>query len=210
MSRSFIETLVLLGLALLLGACSSTPERRLPVRDSGLQTTTVSIPVPEGPVPEVKPANLATFNEAVVAIREQRLGDAEILLLTITDDQPELAGPWINLGQVYAAREDSENARLAYEQAVSANPRNCTARNELAVLLRRNGEFSTAEAHYRACIEVTPGFKEAYLNLGILYELYFGRLADALDLYRHYQTLLPEPDRRVKGWVMDLERRLGV
>ena len=209
MSKSFIEALVLLGLALLLVACGSTGERKPSMGKRGVQTTTASLPVAAGPAPEVAPANLVAFNEAVAAIREERLGDAEILLLAITVDQPELAGPWINLGQIYVTQEDFENAQLAFEQAVGANPHNCIARNELAVLLRRSGKFSTAEAHYRACIEVTPGFKEAYLNLGILYELYFGRLADALDLYRHYQTLLPEPDRRVQGWVMDLERRVG-
>ena len=40
--------------------------------------------------------------------------------------------------------------------------------------------------------------------------LYLGRLTEALASYRQYQALQSEEDRRVKGWVMDLERRLGV
>ena len=55
-----------------------------------------------------------------------------------------------------------------------------------------------------------PGFKDAYLNLGILYELYLGRLPEALAAYRQYQSLSSEPNRKVVGWVVDLERRLGV
>ena len=50
----------------------------------------------------------------------------------------------------------------------------------------------------------------AWTNLGILYELYLGKLPEALEYYRTYQSMLSEPDRRVQGWVMDLERRLGV
>ncbi|MGD8818404.1 MAG: tetratricopeptide repeat protein, partial [Acidobacteriota bacterium] len=67
-----------------------------------------------------------------------------------------------------------------------------------------------AESLYQTCIELQPDFKDAYLNLGILYELYLGKLPEALQYYRAYQSMLDEPDRRVQGWVMDLERRLGV
>jgi hypothetical protein len=57
-------------------------------------------------------------------------------------------------------------------------------------------------------VERVPDFREAYLNLGILYELYLGKLPEALAAYRTYQSLLEAPDHRVDGWVMDLERRL--
>jgi len=46
--------------------------------------------------------------------------------------------------------------------------------------------------------------------LGILYELYLGRLDDALQAYQTYQTLSENPDMRVAGWVSDLERRIAV
>jgi len=166
--------------------------------------------LPEVPAPDVKRGNLSAFEQAVSAMQAQRFQDAEILLLEITADQPELAGPWINLGQVYVELGQQEEARMAFQQAIRANPRNCYAYNELGVLSRRYGDFVSAEEHYRTCIELVPEFKFAYLNLGILYELYLGKLPEALEYYRTYQSLLDEPDRRVQGWVMDLERRLGV
>ena len=141
---------------------------------------------------------------------DSKFDEAEVLLLEITRDQPELAGPWINLGQIPASREHYAQARRAFTEAVAANPFNCTAHNELAVLSRLHGDFATAESHYLACIERVPGFRAAYLNLGILNELYLGKLDEALVYYRQYQSFLNEPDRRVQGWVMDLERRLGV
>jgi len=92
---------------------------------------------------------------------------------------------------------------------VLANPGNCAARTELGVLLRQRGEFDAAEDHYLACLEYRPEYQAAYLNLGILYDLYLGRLDDALAAYRQYQSLASEPDNRVNGWVVDLERRVG-
>jgi Flp pilus assembly protein TadD len=151
-------------------------------------------------------ANL--FEDAVLAMRNQRFADAEILLLELTAREPELSGPWANLGTVYLALDDPPAARVAFQRAVEINPDNCAAYNQMGVMSRQSGDFITAEANYLACVERVPEFREAYLNLGILYELYLGKLPEALAAYRTYQSLLEAPDRRVDGWVMDLERRL--
>ncbi len=169
-----------------------------------------SIAPPVVPVPEIRGSTADDFEAAVAHIQAGRFREAEVILLGITSDQPELAGPWINLGQVYVAMEQPEEARRAFEAAAAANPYNCTAYNELGLLARQNGDFEAAEAHYLRCLEHVPGNDTAHLNLGILYELYLGRLPEALANYRQYQALQGEEDRRVKGWVMDLERRLGV
>ena len=151
-------------------------------------------------------ANL--FEVALSAMQEQRFADAEVLLLELTAREPELSGPWANLGTVYLALEDPAAAQVAFRRAVDINPDNCAAYNEMGVMSRQSGDFLTAEANYLACVERVPDFREAYLNLGILYELYLGKLPEALAAYRTYQSLLEAPDRRVDGWVMDLERRL--
>ena len=164
----------------------------------------------EVPVPELKGNTASEFEMAVSFLQQDRFEEALALLRHITSEQPELAGPWINLGQVYVALDAPEEARQAFESAVTANPYNCTAHNELGLLSRQNGDFEAAERHYLNCLERVPGNDAAHLNLGILYELYLGRLTEALASYRQYQSLQPEEDRRVKGWVMDLERRLGV
>ena len=177
------------------------------VASVGSGDTLSSVPVV---VPEIKGNTASEFETAVSMIQDGRYSDAEVLLLDLTATQPELAGPWINLGLVYVALDQPEEARRSFEAAIAANPYNCTARNELGLLSRRQGDFAAAERHYLSCLEREPGNDAAHLNLGILYELYLGRLGDALVSYRQYQSLQNEPDRRVKGWVMDLERRLGV
>lgn len=157
---------------------------------------------------DVSRRSASLFDNAVLAMQEQRFTDAEILLLELTAREPELSGPWANLGTVYLALDDPQAAEVAFRRAVEINPDNCAAYNEMGVMSRQNGDFLSAEANYLACVERVPDFREAYLNLGILYELYLGKLPEALAAYRTYQSLLEAPDRRVEGWVMDLERRL--
>ena len=189
-----------------------TPAAATTQRSAGVATDLPPLAedLPALPVPPVHGRNAVAFEQAVTAMREGRMRDAEIVLLEITVDQPELAGPWINLGRLYVALDRPEEARGALQRAIRANPRNCTAYNELGVLSRQVGDFAGAEEHYRTCLEKIPSFRDAYLNLGILYELYLGKLPEALEAYKRYQSLRSEPDRRVQGWVMDLQRRLGV
>lgn len=193
------------------GAAPTTGEARgLPVGKGLPQWPPQPLAHEEVATVQASRRNASAFDQALTAMRAGRLAEAERLLLEITTDQPELSGPWVNLGQVYVLREQHEEARLAFRQAVAANPRNCVARNQLGVLSRQLGDFAGAEEHYRACLEQVPDFGDAYLNLGILYELYLGRLPEALEAYRRYQILSGDSDRRVAGWVADLERRLGV
>ena len=54
-------------------------------------------------------------------------------------------------------------------------------------------------------------FPRTYLendNLGILYDLYLQQPAAALNHYRTYLELSPQPDNEVRDWVVDLERRV--
>jgi tetratricopeptide (TPR) repeat protein len=158
---------------------------------------------------EIDKKSAALFDTALEAIHQQRYTDAERLLTELTTRDPSLSGPWVNLGSVYAALGDEAAAETAYKHAIDANPDNCAAYTELGILARRNGDFLSAEANYLACVQRVPDFREAYLNLGILYELYLGRLNDALSAYQTYQALSNDQDRRVAGWVADLERRLA-
>ena len=195
-------------------ASPASPDAALHPSDQNMATSVGSEDTLPGfvevPVPALKGNTASEFEMAVSFLQAGRYEEALALLRHITAEQPELAGPWINLGQVYVALDAPEEARQAFESAIAANPYNCTAHNELGLLSRQNGDFEAAERHYLNCLERVPGNDAAHLNLGILYELYLGRLTEALASYRQYQSLQSEEDRRVKGWVMDLQRRLGV
>jgi len=193
MSIRFVESLTLCVVLLATG-CSSSP----PVEHST-----------NAPAVEVDRKSEALFEQALAAIQARRYTEAESLLKELTARDPLLSGPWVNLGGVYEALGDNDAAQRAYKKAIDANPNNCAAYVDLGVLSRRAGDFLSAEANYLACTQRVPNFREAYLNLGILYELYLGRLDDALKAYQTYQTLTESPDMRVAGWVSDLERRIA-
>ena len=196
MSIRFVESLTFCVVLALVG-CSSSP----PVAHSTAGAAAQPI--------EVDRKSEQLFEQALAAIQTQRFTEAESLLKELTARDPMLSGPWVNLGGVYEALGDNDAAQQAYKKAIDANPNNCAAYVDLGVLSRRSGDFLTAEANYLACTQRVPNFREAYLNLGILYELYLGRLDDALKAYQRYQTLSENPDMRVAGWVSDLERRIA-
>ena len=147
------------------------------------------------------------FDDSLDAIRNQKFQDAERLLTKLTGLHAELSSPWANLGIVYLHLHKRDQAHAAFERAVQNNPANCVALNQLGIMASEAGQFREAEARYLACIDKSPQFREAHLNLGILYELYLGKYEAALSAYSAYQALLDEPDPRIAGWVIDLERR---
>lgn len=195
MSSPFNRSLVVALLAVL-AACQSTPD----VAQKG----------------EVAPVavdrkSTEMFDAALDAIAARDLVRAEHVLAELTLREPMLAPPWVNLGLVRSELGDREGAMAAFQHAIAAEPGNCAAHTELGLMARRSGDFAEAEANYLACVAHRPDFREAHLNLGILYELYLGRLADALASYRTYLSIDGGgDDRRVSGWVMDLERRLAL
>ena len=226
MQHAFIRALAL-GLIGLLSACGSLPSLPVLGSDDAREETMAEAPQESAALPDTDPAVAAALPGIVVPTPELNAGTralferglsllkngqyeaAQVLFEEITADQPELAGPWVNLGFIHAHNGEADAAAQAFQQALTANPHNCDARNQLGVIARREGRFSEAETHYRACIEAQPGYAHAHLNLAILYELYMGRLGEALAAYNEYQLALPEPDAKVGGWMMDLERRVA-
>ena len=64
----------------------------------------------------------------------------------------------------------------------------CPALVAEGLAARRQLDFAVAEAHYLACL-AHETYPAALLNLGILYEMYLGKPAEALALYESYQQL---------------------
>ncbi len=182
--------LVVAGLCLWLSGCQLASERSAP--DAAISASTQ-----------------AQFERALEAMHNDDFRRAEQELAALLEQRPELSGAWINLGHSYLAQDRRDSARDAFDAALQHSPDDCRALNALGVMARQEGEFAHAERKYRRCLDAQPNFREALLNLAILYELYLGRLEEALTLYQRYQTLLEEPDPRVNGWLVDLQRRVN-
>ncbi len=152
----------------------------------------------------------AEFTRGISAIEAGDWPLAQTVFERLSKQQSKLSGPWLYLGVAQEAQGDLEQAKNSYEKALAVNQHNQEAYNRLGLLLRKQGDFNGAEQVYQRAIGVWPAYEPIRLNLGILYELYLGDLGKALQQYEIYQSLLAEPDRRVGGWIKDLQRRLEV
>ena len=82
------------------------------------------------------------------------------------------------------------------------------AYNHLGIITRMQGEFQKARHSYETAINIDSEYASAYLNLGILFDIYLQDLKQALAQYEKFQTLTNNEDKTVAGWIVDIKRRL--
>ncbi len=157
---------------------------------------------------EVPTAAQTLFDSATAAQREQHWDQAESQLKQLTEKYPQLSGPHLNLALLYAQTQRAEQAEAEFKQALQINPNNIAAYNQYGIWLRGQSRPQEAEAIYQQAIARAPEYADSYLNLGILYDLYMGKLPEALAQYQHYLELNNDEKSPVRGWVIDLQRRL--
>lgn len=210
MSRPCAKSLLLLCLASpLLAGCplSGGTGKTKPASRTG---TTVSSPTPTAKAASPAPAVDATetnFQQALQLMQSRDYARAEPLLADLTRRQPQLAGPWLNLGIVYARTNRRPQAIQALRQGLGLNPKSAIAQNQLGILLRESGELRAAEQAYQAALAVSPDYANAHLNLGVLYDVHLKQPALALRHYEQYQRLAPADSARVAVWIADLKQR---
>ncbi|NKB99217.1 MAG: hypothetical protein GKR90_12090 [Pseudomonadales bacterium] len=212
--RKLSTSLLLIALISGCGSVSlmpqSAPEREVvdiePAIDEQRRET--GEPVAEMTV-DVDPDIRVLYTKALEAMAEDNEAVASALLFEITEQEPQLAGAWVNLSILATQQNDPKAADEYLTKALTYNPNNCDALSLQGVRQRVAGMFNDAEASYMKCLEQNPYHLQARLNLGILYELYMGRFTDALVMYQEYQLAQVEPDTTVRGWMMDLERRVA-
>ncbi|HEV7574587.1 MAG TPA: tetratricopeptide repeat protein [Caldimonas sp.] len=211
----------LAALALLLGAagCSTVGSSIDAVRDAVTPGTrpagaaaTAAPAAPVRPAPPVydSPVNPATqraFDDASRALRSGRVDEAERAYKALAQANPELGGPRANLGVIYRQSGKVNESVVELEQATKLSPRQPIYLNQLGIAYRQQGQFAKSRDAYQRALGLDPGYAAAALNLGILYDLYLGDTARALELYGRYLALMPNGDATVTKWVADLKNR---
>ena len=191
-TRRAARACLLLACALL-AACSTAPK---------VKTAPTAAPV------EISEEARNRYQSALALMQAGKDDEAEAVLLALTRDFPDLAGPYVNLGILYGRAGHAEKAEQALRKALALRPDNAAAHNELGILYREQGRFEEARAAYQAALKADPKYAYAHLNLGILLDIYLQRPAEALPHYEAYQALQPRPDKTVALWIVDLKRRL--
>jgi tetratricopeptide (TPR) repeat protein len=156
----------------------------------------------------VDPAAVSAFDAARRALAAGRTAEAERAFVALTRSHPELAGPHANLALIHRRAGRYAEAAAALERAVQLAPQRADLHNQLGITYRMAGQFAKARAAYERAIEVDPNYALAWLNLGILEDLYLWDRQRALALYERYLTLAPGGDDNVRKWVADLKNRM--
>lgn len=205
---SKLRTLFVVVLAALVAGCASGPKR--PASEGGqadrVGNEAVGVSQPDINVPGDAQVS---FDRALTAMREGNVTEAELELEQLILEHPDFAGPRVNLAIIYMDSGRNEDAQAALERALALNPTHAEAYNQFGILMRRQGKFAEAERSYGDALAIAPDYPLAHYNLGVLLDLYMKRPDEALPHYERYQTLVGE-DERVKKWIIDLRRRLGI
>lgn len=188
-----LTTLLLTGLA----GCSSAPTSKATAKTPVIGTTS-------GSSAEAK----SDFKRAQKAMKIQNYRKAEKLFIEMTQKYPNFAGPYANLGIIYARDGRDNDAEKQYKKAIKLNKNNPLVYNQLGILYRESGRFRKAESAYKKALKLDESYANAHLNLGILYDLYMGDLKKAVNHYKRYQELSTKKDKKAAIWILDLQRRI--
>ncbi|MEY4589547.1 MAG: hypothetical protein RL497_1623 [Pseudomonadota bacterium] len=142
-------------------------------------------------------------------IKNNRSADAISALIKMQKDYPKLSGPAVNLALLYWKQKNYSQAQGLFEQAQTLNKYNPDAYTQYAVMLREQGKFPEAQAQYQKALAVWPHNLQAHRDLGIVQDLYLQQPEKALQHFMMCDQLSAEPNKEIKGWIIELNRRLN-
>ena len=153
------------------------------------------------------PAVQRAFDEATRAQRAGKPADAERGYRALAQSNPELGGPHANLGVMLRQAGKLTESAAELELAVKLSPKQPIYLNQLGITYRQLGQFDKARDAYERAVAANGEYAVAYLNLGILNDLYIGDAKRAAELYDRYLALSPGGDPVVTKWVAELKNR---
>ena len=178
---------------LFLAGCSTTPSK-----DSSVAAHTPAVP-----------AQLTSkYKAAIHYMQTDNIEQAYQGFSELTVEYPGYSGPYINLGLIHLQRQQLDDAEAFFKKAISVNSSSFEGHNQLAIVYRKQGNFSAAETHYLKAKSIDNNSADLHKNIAILYDLYMGKLPQALAHYQQYKQLLQEPDPALRGWIIDIENRI--
>ena len=121
---------------------------------------------------------------------------------------PSVRQTYTRLGLSYLIKQDNKQAKQAFINAIEQDKNDAIAYNHLAVIQRQEGLFQQALDNYKNAINADNDYANAYLNLGILYDIYLQDFSKAQQQYVVYQRLTDSSNENVDKWLIDIKRRI--
>lgn len=145
------------------------------------------------------------FAAALDLQKQNQIAEAEQAYVALTTDFPDHAGPWTNLGIIYAKSNRRPQAIDALLKAATLNGQNKIAFNWLGILYRETGDLNRSRLSYEKALGIDPDYALAHYNLGVLLDAHLKQPVAALPHYKAYQQAGHAEDLRVMAWVAEIE-----
>ena len=84
-------------------------------------------------------------------------------------NHPDLAESYLRIAEVYDHRENSDQAGFYFLKAITLDPNNAIARNNLGVFYADQGKLPEAINEFEIAIQADPSYVKAYRNLAAMY-----------------------------------------
>ncbi len=149
---------------------------------------------------------IQSYQQAITHLNDNRLDEAESILLNFTKHQPELAGPWANLGLIQLKQNNIDEAEELVKKAIAKNPDMTQALHLLAIIENKRGNIKKSEQLYLQAIQHKPNYAIAHYNLALLYDIYLQKRELAIIHYQKYLALIDYKDQRTADWLNELNR----
>jgi len=106
---------------------------------------------------------------AFLEVDQKNVPGAIVLFKQATENKPDDAVLWSNLGAQYLAAKNYTEAMPVLEKAASLQPGFAKAHLNLGDAYRGGKEYEKAQAEYQRALQLFPNYADAVFNLGILY-----------------------------------------
>ena len=110
----------------------------------------------------------------------------------------------------FAKNGDSERAISYYLRAIALAADKSNLYYNLAIEYLKTKQFNQAAEELNKVIQLDPKDKDAFYNLGVLYENYLGDLERARLYYKRYIKLAPHAVdvKNVKSWIRRIDKEI--
>lgn len=97
---------------------------------------------------------------------DQALRDADDIIATRAESDPNVPRAYYLKGEYYAERERNGEAEKMFRKAISLHLSDWSVYNRLGVALQRQGNFHDALEQFQRVVDINPKSADGYINIG--------------------------------------------
>jgi tetratricopeptide (TPR) repeat protein len=133
----------------------------------------------------------ARLNEAIARFNLQQFEQADQILSEITNEDPDNARAWYNLGLAYRTLGRSSEAVAAFEHVVALDPADADSHYLLGQMRSLIQQYDEAIASFDNAIALSPYHASATYGLAGVYRMQ-GQVDQALDIFARFNQITAE------------------